>query len=312
MDKFAFSDYLSPIKPLVMNNKIIAQDNALTSARYEMSSLEKNIVYMVMSQLRKDDTAETVYYISAKELMDKSATNNSYQDFKRATEQLLGRVLQINRPNGNLLQATMISSAEYHIGKGVIEIGLDPKIRPYFFDLKQNFTTFQLQMALSLNSKYSKRLYEMLSQYKNLEELRIDVVELKRRLFLFDSKTGVEQYKNWADFERRILSVAQKEICKKTDLQVKYETRKEGRRVNQLCFIIKSIDAKEIAEYDEETLRILQRLITNFNLRKDQAHTVIAQYSLKDIKQRLFDITILQSDGKIHNLGAYVAKIFEV
>ena len=87
-----------------MENKLIVQDNAITSARYEMNALEKNIIYMMMSQLRKDDNADTIYYISVRELMDKTGTRNSYEDFKRATEQLVGRVLQIHRPNGNFLQ----------------------------------------------------------------------------------------------------------------------------------------------------------------------------------------------------------------
>ena len=115
-----------------MDSKLLTQDNALTIARYEMSALEKNIVYMTMAQLRKEDLTDTVYYISVRELMDKTATKNSYDDLKRATEQLVGRVLQINRANGNLLQVAMISSAEYVVGQGIIEIGLDAKIRRYF------------------------------------------------------------------------------------------------------------------------------------------------------------------------------------
>lgn len=78
-------------------------------------------------------------------------------------------------------------------GQGIIEIGLDPKIR-HFFDLKQNFTTFQLHMALSLDSKYAKRIHEMLSQYKDIGSIKIELLELKRRLLLYDDKTGDEQY----------------------------------------------------------------------------------------------------------------------
>lgn len=295
-----------------MENKLIVQDNAITSARYEMNALEKNIVYMMMAQLRKDDAADTIYYVSVRELMDKTATKNSYEDFKRATEQLIGRVLQIHRPNGNLLQVAMISSAEYMVGQGIIEIGLDPKIRPFFFDLKQNFTAFQLHMALSLDSKYAKRVYEMLAQYKNLGELKIEVIELKRRLYLYDEKTGSEQYKNWADFERRILIVAQKEINEKTDLRISYATVKQGRRVDSLVFTIKAGIQQMVIDYKDENTALFSRLVNDFRLRKEQAQAVVDRFSAADIAKRLYDIQIMRSDGKIQNIGGYTAKLFGV
>lgn len=295
-----------------MENKLIVQDNAITSARYEMNALEKNIVYMMMAQLRKDDKADTIYYISVRELMDKTGTQNSYDDFKRATEQLIGRVLQIHRPNGNLLQIAMISSAEYIVGQGIIEIGLDPKIRPYFFDLKQNFTAFQLHMALSLDSKYAKRVYEMLAQYKNLGELKIDVIELKRRLYLYDEKSGIEQYKNWADFERRILIVAQKEINEKTDLRISYSTIKQGRRINSLVFAIKAGAQQMVIDYKDENTALFSRLVNDFRLRKEQAQNILDRFSTADIAKRLYDIQIMRSDNKVQNIGAYTAKTFGV
>ncbi|MCK8496105.1 MULTISPECIES: replication initiation protein [Spirosoma] len=295
-----------------LDNKLIVQDNAITSARYEMNALEKNIIYMMMSQLRKDDTADTIYYVSVRELMEKTATRNSYEDFKRATEQLIGRVLQIHRPNGNLLQVSMISSAEYIAGQGVIEIGLDPKIRPFFFDLKQNFTAFQLHMALSLDSKYAKRVYEMLAQYKNLGQLTIEVVELKRRLYLYDEKTGVEQYRNWADFERRILSVAQKEINEKTDLRVTYTTVKQGRRVSELHFAIQAGPQQIIIDYKDEDTTLFGRLVNEFRLRKEQAQAILDKMSSAEITKRLYEIQLMRSDNKIQNIGGYTAKAFGV
>ena len=295
-----------------MESKLIVQDNAITSARYEMTALEKNIIYMMMAQLRKDDSVDTIYYVSVRELMDKTATKNSYDDFKRATEQLVGRVLQIHRPNGNLLQVAMISSAEYIVGQGIIEIGLDPKIRPFFFDLKQNFTAFQLHIALSLDSKYAKRVYELLAQYKNLGAFSIDVIEMKRRLFLYDDKTGAEQYKNWADFERRILAVAQKEINEKTDLRVSYKTTKQGRRVASLQFTIKAGPQQMVIDYKDENAALFSKLVNDFRLRKDQAQAVLDKFSAIEIAKRLYEIQLMRSDNKIQSLGGYTAKAFGV
>lgn len=298
---------------LPKDTKLITQDNAITSARYEMSALERNMIYMLMGELKKTDTSDTLYYISVSSLMALTKTKNSYEDFKRATENLVGRVLTIVRPNGNLLQVSMISSAEYINGQGMIEISLDPKIRPYFFDLKQNFTTFQLHMALSMTSKYSKRLYEMLSQYKDLGRFKIDVLELKSRLSLYDEKKGEEQYTNWNDFARRILNVAKKEINEKTDLTIDYIGLKKGRKYVQIDFTIsrKDSSASSISfEEESDSSEIISRLINTFRLRKDQAVKVIESFSMQEINKALYDIQLSYNDGKIANIGAYTAKIF--
>ncbi len=296
-----------------ISQKLITQDNAITSARYEMSALEKNIIYMMMSQLKKEDASDTIYYISVRELMDQTGTRNSYDDLKRATENLIGRVLQIRRPNGNLLQVSMISSAEYLAGQGIVEIGLDPKIRPFFFDLKKNFTAFQLHMALSLDSKYAKRIYEMLSQYKDLGSLKLELLELKRRLLLYDDKTGEEQYRNWSDFEKRILVTAQKEINAKTDLNITYKAIKQGRRFSDIEFKIKKSTSTQVRiDFHDESAAIFGRLVNEYRLRKDQAVEVVERFSVAEINKTLYDIKIKIANHEVKNIGAYTAKIFNL
>ena len=217
---------MEDIKPV--KKQLIFQDNAITTARYSMSALEKNIMYMVMAQLGKNDPVDRYYKIVARDLMERTSKEIRYAEFKEATSRLREREITILRDNGNVLQIGLISSAEYIQGAGVIEIGLDPKIRPYIFELKENFTSFELNMVLSLNSKFSKRLYEMLAQFRSTGVLRVSVLELKERLKLIDTKTGEEQYEKWSAFEKYVLKVAQKELEKHTDIIFDYKLKKNG------------------------------------------------------------------------------------
>jgi plasmid replication initiation protein len=130
------------------------------------------------------------------------------------------------------LQTTLVSSAEYIKGQGLIEIGIEPKLRPYLFELRQNFTTYQLELALILKSKFSKRMYEMLSQFKNTGIFRISVLDLKERLSLYNPKTKEEQYEKWSAFDKYVLKIAHKEINKHTDIQFEYEAIKTGTKVH--------------------------------------------------------------------------------
>ena len=46
-----------------MEKQLVRQHNAITEARYEMSALEKNSMYMLLSLLKNEDTPGRIYKI---------------------------------------------------------------------------------------------------------------------------------------------------------------------------------------------------------------------------------------------------------
>ena len=110
----------------------IWQDNALTVARYEMSEAEKNILYMVVANVKKEDAPTKMYQVSVKEMAEITGSKElMFETYKQATRKLLTRVFETTLPNGDLLQATFISSALYKKGTGIIEIELSQRVRPF-------------------------------------------------------------------------------------------------------------------------------------------------------------------------------------
>ncbi len=294
------------------------QSNFITSARYEMTSLEKNILYMVMAQIKKGDGAGTMYLVSATELMKATGQEIKYEYLKKATGKLATRLLEGLLPSGNYLQVPFIASAEYISGKGILEIELSHKILPFFLDLKQQFTTFQLDIALSLNSIYAKRLYEILSMYKNMKDksFKIGLQELKERMQLIDAKTGKEKYPTFTKFEDNVIKPAEREINGQTDLYFSYkavEGKKKGkgrRPIEYLEFALIYEPVKPPIGYDEDNMPIFSRLITDYKLRKDQASSIIHKFSREDINKNLYQISIKKTNNEIKDIGAYTAKIF--
>lgn len=292
--------------------KIISQDNALTSSRHDFTALEKNILYMLMAQLSGNDKEDRYYYISINEMQNKTKVKSNYIDYENAIIRLQGKTIKITRPNGNKLITPFIGSAEYIARKGYIEIVIDPKMRPFLFNLKQNFTTFQLDLALSLKSKFSKRIYEMISQYKDTGFMTIRVLDLKEKLELYDPKTKVEQYIQWAAFKKGVLDVAKKEIDKETDLEFIVDTRKLGKKIEILDFYIKHKAYQTAIDFKDEETAIFGRLVNKFGLRSDQAQKAITKYGEKEVSKLIYPIMVEQSNGKIKNIGAYTAKVLGV
>ncbi len=304
-----------------MSNTLILQDNALTTARYEMTALEKNIMYSVMSQIEDNDSAAKYYKISIQNISKFTDRRVRHDDFESAIQRLLTRDFTIKKPDGKNLQITFISSAEYDTD-GSVEIGIDLKMRPYLFALKKNFTSFGLEVAMSLNSKYSKRLYEMLCQFRSTGLLRLTVRELKDRFQLI-SPDGEEQYARWSSFENNVLKTAQTEINEKANFQFDYELRKQGRKIAAIDFTFrKESESKttttqqqqqqpksETAPKDPKTERMIERL-TNYGLTTNQINSVLKKHSMERINKVLYD-TDCNRDN-IHSTSALLCKIFEL
>ncbi len=218
-----------------MRKTLLVQDNTITTARYEMTAMEKNIMYAVMSQLKDDDELSQFYNISIKELSVFTDSRVNLNEFKDAITRLLTRDFSIKRSDGSHLQVTFVSSADW-LTDGTVEIGIDPKMRPYLFQLKKNFTTFELDVVMMMKSKFSKRIYEMLCQFKSTGVFKISIENLKERLLLVTEK-GTPQYERWSSFEKNVLMTARDEITAKSDFNVAYSLKREGKKITGVDFV---------------------------------------------------------------------------
>ena len=241
-------------EPIPFTGLEIRQHNAITTARYEMTACEMDIVFYLLSLLRKEDRIGTYYQVKVKDLQNLTGRQWNYQQFLEATSALRGREY-VFEDNKRLLQVGLLASAEYIKGEGVIELEISEKIRPYLIDLKRNFTSFRLQAAFSLSSKYAKRIYQIASQWKDKSESRIfKIHDLKVMLTLKDPK-GIEseQYSKVSMFQKFVLDVAVRQINQHTDLHISYELIKKGRAFESIRFLIRQQQPQQLPLPFEES-----------------------------------------------------------
>jgi plasmid replication initiation protein len=230
---------MQPSDPTPATTLEIRQHNAITTARYEMTACEMDIVFYLLSLLRKEDRIGTFYRVKVMELQNLTGRQWNYQQFLEATSTLRTREY-VFEDGKRLLQVGLLASAEYLKGEGVIELEISEKMRPYLIDLKRNFTSFRLQAAFSLSSKYAKRIYQIASQWKDKSETRVfSLHDFKIMLALKDPK-GVEpeQYSKVSMFQKYVLDVAVKQINQHTDLNIDYKLLKKGRSFESIQFSI--------------------------------------------------------------------------
>ncbi len=309
-------------------------ENSLNRIAVNLSKLQRNLFYMVCSQIEPDHTAETVYEISATELMKRTGDMVNYARLRQQTLQLIQpkefempseRKDKQGNPRKNVLQTGLFASALYLEGEGTVQLTVSAHVRPFILNFSEklkggNFSQLDVDLVLALRSKYGQAMYQQLTQWRFHPEQghTYPLDELKTLLGVID-KDGFDKYSKWGVFDDKVLKPAQRDL-EKTDMQFTYEPipkpmRGRGHKVKQVKFVLSVDDDRNFPPgfvIAEEQHTLFDRLTKQVGLRKDQAQAVILNMPIKDINKRLYEIQLLVKDGKISNVGAYAAKSFGV
>ena len=267
-----------------MANDLIVKHNKVIESKYNMTSTEAKIIAKLTSMIDKDDEDFKKHTFRSIDLLKELGLGETnYVALREAISKLITREIIIEQANNKRLVTTFLSSCIYDDNNSTITLSYDPELKPYFLQLKNNFTKYYLINILELKSFYSIRIYELLKQYEKIKKRRIELEDLKQILGIKD------QYKQYGHFKKRVLLKAQEEINEKTDLKIDFEELKTGRKVTAIKFIIKKkqLSPKELEfkediqkqDYSPELLELFQLLPPKEQL---EAHKPVLSKLLKE------------------------------
>lgn len=237
------------------------------------------LIAIVEAREIQDLTPDTPIEIKASSYREQYNTDSSeaYKQLAEATKQLFNRQFSyVDKYKGEdaITVSRWLNEATYINNKGTVVIYLNRNVISMISRLEANFTKYLLDQVSDFKSQYSIRLYELLIKYKDIGNSKKYTIEEIRSLL----GIGVNEYKVLADFKKRVLDLAVKEINDKTDTTIKYEQFKEGRTISHILFKIgkklakKKKDSKDLNTVDMFTgLSIKQCLMFGDKLSKDTA-----------------------------------------
>lgn len=224
---------------VVKGNELIQRN------RFELSLIEQKTVAFICSMIKpsKENGNECFQLEYEFNICDYCKVcgidydnGKNYLNVKATLKKLADRSMWITfeeNPNEEVL-CRWLSKVRTNKRSGIAYIELDRDMVPYLFALGQKFTQYQLYNILAMKSAFSVRIYELMKSYAFQKAKTFDLDELKRLLMVED----VKSYKNFADFKKRVLDKAQKEINELTDINITYEPITKGRKVVQVKFRI--------------------------------------------------------------------------
>jgi plasmid replication initiation protein len=305
------------------SEKKIKQHNTITSGRYDFSACQLDILFMLLATLDESDELGKEYHIRVKDIELITGRKWNYQQLREGTEDMMSRVFEIQEAKG-LAQIVLFTKVQYLDGTGSFYMKINEDARPYFFDLKNNFTLLELKSVLGCTSKHAKRLYSLACQWRGTGGHTYSVGELKEILGLKDPKgKEKEQYLNRInDFRKDVLDVAKKQINENTDIVFDYELLKiRGRSFDTIklfCGFAKpklqmEIDFKGDIEQQKKNGELLQKIknIQAMGIRDDLAELWAVKYWKQFAEEKNKLLEAIQKGKIIDDRAAYLATIFK-
>ena len=254
-----------------MVNDLIKKHNQVIQASYRLTPNEQAIILQAISQIPNNEniTDQIMYTLKVEELARLTGTNHkeAYQCFKNAAKSLRKRELTLN--NGYVLETGFVQSCKYHDGSGEISVRFNHDIVPYLSNLKDNFTSYNLRHVAKFKSTYAVRFYELVQQWRNTKNsLDISISDIKN-MFQLESK-----YKRTDLLKRGVIDPALKDINMFSDIHLKYENIKNGRKITGFKFtwlsknVAKHISSDYINKHarpGESYQQAYKRLLANKN-----------------------------------------------
>jgi len=214
----------------------VIQSNPLIQAQYKLDLVEQKVLRYIVSMIRPDDEKlEKKYYrVEIQDLKEylgwHERSGELFDYIKKVADKLKSTTIKVIKPTTTIV-TSWIASYEYPRNKGWIEFEISSKLESELLRLKDQFTKYYLKNISRLKSQYSIRLYELLRQYLNVGKREIELEDLKKMLGI-----GPDEYRLYGKLKQTILDKSYREICTKTDIDFKWKTIKESRKVVAILF----------------------------------------------------------------------------
>ena len=229
---------------------LVVKSNRLIEASYRLGLNEQRIILYAICRCREEQKGlfpdEPVVITAdafAKQFpsIDKG---HVYHQLKEAMDALYERSITLYETDDDtgleqVSKTRWISKASYIDGAGRIKVVFTSDVIKYITRLEEEFTSYQLEKVGNMTSAHAVRIYELLTQHRDIGNRTLNLVWLRETL-----QIAPDEYKLTANFVRKVIDIAVDQINKHSDLTVSYKPVKTGRAITDFAFKIKDKERK--------------------------------------------------------------------
>lgn len=166
-------------------NEIVKYDNYMNSLKFTgFTTTDFNFLMLLCSKTYNKDTKEII--IPFDELRQKTAyTRTSVQQFIADLERMNEKLMKVTcklKTETKIIMFVLFPTFEIDVEQQTLTVAVNEKFQFILNELIKNFTRFDLQEFIKLDSKYSKTLYRLLKQFKTTGRFEIKLNDFRKRI----------------------------------------------------------------------------------------------------------------------------------
>ena len=284
-----------------LSKRKVVEHNSLITSIAKMDKTPLKMFELAVSCINTEEPPkDNTVYLSKRDLFAffKVSDNDKHSRFKQAVEKMQKQAFfQIKEEQGKgfkFKSIVPIPYVEWTDYNDEVKIEFHREIMPYLINLKKNFTQHALSDIAELNSKYSIILYRWLSMnynqyehYSNKGGRRVEQVEAYRNPTISMEELRimtdtVNEYKDFRNFEKRILKNSIEEITEHTSFNVTYDKIKKGRSIDSIVF---HITKKRRA--DDNSYKLEDKTYKEVKIEKEQSEAILVKQAMESKYTRL-------------------------
>lgn len=227
----------SAVKNLLSSQEyLVVQGNDLAKAFGGLKAFEQRVLDYCFSFVQKDDKSNTVYDVSAIEIIHHFGLATSGTNYER-----IAKAFKTLNENTALYLPTVLDNGEHAIimtqlfskiifgEAGTVQFKFSEDAAPLVFDLKKNFYSFKLRELAQIRGKYCLILLKLWETKRVGNEVSTTItgsMEEWQEWFL-----GKDKRVSASRFYSNVLKRACKEVEKKLNAQCDLTSLRKGRKI---------------------------------------------------------------------------------
>ncbi len=212
----------------------------------EFNPIEIDFLFAFISQIDEQDEVLKEYRINADVLSDKMQRRMRKERVAELFDSLIVKYISVSTLDDEK-RYSIFDTLSYSRKKELYTVKFSSEMKRFFLKLKP-FTKGYLSDIFKLQSADTKKIYLLCAQWQKAGSFTIKVDKLMSDLQVSDT------FKSYGDFKRKVLKVAEKNMLEKSSIYFELQEKKDGKRVDELIFIIKTKPKAKALKAEEPKL----------------------------------------------------------
>ena len=273
--------------------------NEIVNAHYNYTPHETDLLLTIINLFQNEPTLSIKYERLVSNYGD---THNKLELLRNAIHGILSKPLEYYKPSseenkkGQYIFSSIVTTAKIDVERNLVHFTFSPDIMHVIARSKEKYTRYNFQVLLSLESRYSKRIYLLCNAWKSTGLWECSTEKLRKILKLEN------KYSQFTDLKKRVLNPAFEELNEKSEFRIEPEYFKQGKEINKLlCSVVLKSEHINVKPQYFSKLR-------SFGLSEWQCKNVENYLEAGEIDSVLNDL--IMNTG-VNNTGGYLVKIFK-